>query len=217
MQVRVSNLRATVIITGVAIALSTCLPTHGAESPEVEKLFTAAKEHELRAEKAKSAAAAKMEEANEDEMTAKAEQRAANILSARALQLAHADANRQRAYQLRNEAQHLLNQAHRRFSIARTSEIQASKLKAAVQDLQKAAVELKDQTQVAQQLDSEAKSEAAEAQRLENLAVSEKTAAENEERHAGALWTESEKLDPEAHRQLAPKPARPMLRPAADR
>ena len=193
------------------------MQTCRAENPEVEKLFTAAKEHELRAEKAKEAAAIKLEEANADETTAKLEQRAANLLSARALQMAHADANRQRAFQLRHEAQQLLAQAHHRLVVSHTSEVQAAKIKAAIPDLQKAAVELKDQPQVSLQLENEAKSEAAEAQRLDSLAVSEKTAAENEERRAGVLWAESEKLDPEAHRQLAPKPVRPLLRPTANR
>jgi hypothetical protein len=182
-----------------------------ADDAQAQKLLAEAKEKELQAQKLRTDANSKLQEAADEEVAAGDNQREARILTARALQLMKADPNKLRAFQLRHEAQMLWGDAHRQLIAGRNAEQRAAQRKRNSDELLKAAAQLKDQPNIAAGLENDAKAQATEAQNLEQAATNDKAEGEAFERRAEAAWAQAEKLDPETTRQLAPKPTKPEV------
>jgi hypothetical protein len=197
----------------LSIALLGLFVARAEENPEAEKLLNAAKERQIRAQRLRADANAKLQEAADEEVTAREEDRQGNVFTARALQLMKADANQQRAFQLRQEARTLWADSHRKAIQARNSDIQAAKSKSNSEALMKAAAEIKDQPNVALSLQNDAKAQAALGQREAQSANADRTEAENLEKRADGEWGEAEKLDPAMQAKLAPKPEKPEMHP----
>lgn len=189
-----------------------------AQTPEVERLLGLAKTKQLQAQQAKANAAQKLQQAADDEVAAEQDQREARILTARALALMHADANKERAFSLRHEANELAADAHSKFIEYRNNVQRVAHYRHAADELTKAASEVKDQAGIAASLQADARAQTAAAQRAEQQAAADRAAAETLERRIVAMRAEAQKLDPETARQLAePAPARPVLHTAAQR
>ena len=152
-----------------------------------------------------------MQKAADDETEAGAEERDARILTARALNFLGADANKQRAFNMRREARKLSLEAHRKLIEARNAEQRAAQQTRNADELMKTAAQLKDQPAVASTLESEAKEQTAEAQRNAQTASQDKSEGQLLEQRASNGWAAAQKLDPETHLQLAPISRKPPV------
>ncbi len=180
----------------------------GAENAAAERLLATAKAKETHAQELRAAAADAQQKAADDELEAGAEERDARILAARALNVLKADANKQRAFHMRHEAQKIWREAHRRAIEARNAEQRAAQETRNAEELTKAAAQVKDQPTIADNLEKDAKEQTAEAQRDAQAASEAKSAAQILEQRAASGWAAAEKLDPETHGQLAPTSAK---------
>ena len=194
--------RALVIV--LAVALMGTSRVRGAENAAAERLLATAKAKETHAQELRAAAADAQQKAADDELEAGAEERDARILAARALNVLKADANKQRAFHMRHEAQKIWREAHRRAIEARNAEQRAAQQTRNAEELMKAAAQVKDQPAIASNLENDAKEQTAEAQRDAQAASEAKSAAQILEQRAVSGWAAAEKLDPETHGQLAP-------------
>ena len=185
--------------------------TRAADDAAAQKLLADARAKETHAQQLRAAAAATMQKAADDQMEASAEERDSRILTAKALKLVGADANKQRAFTVRVEARKLTAEAHNHLIYARNAEQKAAQLTKNAEELRKSAAELKDQPAVASTLENEAKAQAAEAQTELQTASTDKYSAQSLEERAKSAWAEAEKLDPEAQRQVAPATSKPTL------
>ncbi len=184
------------------------------QNAEADRLFALAKLKQAGAHQLRDNAAVKLQQAADDEAQAGANQREARILVARALQLLKAGPNRQKAFQLRHDAQVLSAEADAKWISARNTEQKAAQCRHNAEELMKAVQQVKDQANIATSLENDARIQGTEGRRLEMVVNTEKAEAEGLQKRAEAAWAEAEKLDPEAHRQLAPPPAKIELRPA---
>jgi hypothetical protein len=198
------------VVLGLGLATATTL---GAADADANKLLADAKAKQLHAQQLREAAAATLQKAADDEMEASVEERDARILTARALQMLKADANKQRAFGLRHAAHVRWQQAHRVSIEARNAEQKAAQESRNASELQKAAAQLKDQPNIAATLETDAKTLTAQAEQNTQLASKQKTEAQELQQRGNADWAEAEKLDPETARQLAPPKPAPTLAP----
>jgi len=212
--------RAEVIVrNGFALVLAFAVLGAGgfcrAQEAEAQKLLAAANVKETQAQKLRADAALKKQEAANDEGLASANQREASILTARAMQMMKADANKQRAFQLRSQARELWANAHSKAVEARNDEQKGIQCRHNAEELLHAGNQVKDQAAIAETLRNDAKAQAARATELIQSSTNDKAAVEMLNQRAETCWAEAEKLDPDTTRALAPKPAKPELRPAA--
>jgi hypothetical protein len=210
---RFLNQSAVILVCFTALGTGRLLAADAA----AERLFADAKAKETLAEKLRADSAAKLQEAADDEVAASDAQREARVLILRALQVLKADSKRQRSFLLRHEAQQLWATAHRKWVDARNAEQKAAHCRHNSEEMLKAAGQVKDQAALATALENDAKTQTADAQRAEQAASADRTEAENLDKRAASLWAEAERLDPEMHRQLAAKPEKPRILPAAPR
>ncbi len=201
-------------IVGVGILAATGV---WAADAAADRLFADAKAKETQAQKLRADAAAKLQEAADEEMAASNAERESRVLNLKALQTLKADANQQKAFMLRHEARGLWVTAHRKLVDARNAEEKAAQHKHNAQEMLKAAAELKDQPAVATALENDAKAQTTEAENEAKAATGDKNLAQILDGRAAALWADAEKLAPERPGQLAAKPEKPVIRPAAPR
>jgi hypothetical protein len=194
---------ATLLCNGVAL--------YAADDAAAQKLLAQAKAKELHAHELRAAASSAIQKASDDEAEASVEDRDAKILTAQAMKLMGADANKQRAFKLRLEARKLSSEAHQHLVTARNAEQKGAQLNRNAEELTKAAADLKDQPAVASTLEAEAKDDTAKAQTETQTANTEKYTAQAFEDRAKMAWAAAEKLDPETNRQVAPASAKPQL------
>jgi hypothetical protein len=188
-------------------------PLCGADNSEADKLLAAAKAKELHAQELRTAAAAALQKAADDEMDAGAEERQARILSAQALQLLKADANKQRAFQLRHEARQLWAEGNVKAIEARNDEARIAQQNHNAEELKKAAAQLHDQPTIAATLENDAKAQEAQVQRETQLASTASNEVSQLYHRAAEAWREAEKLDPETHQKVAPQQSKVVVVP----
>jgi hypothetical protein len=184
---------------------------YAADDAAAQKLLAQAKTKELHAQELRAAASNALQKAADDQSEASVEDRDAKILSAQALKLMGADANKQRAFKIRLEARKLSSEAHHHLVAARNAEQKAAQLNRNAQELTKVAADLKDQPAVASTLEEEAKDDTAKAQTELQTVSSDKYSAQSLEERAKTAWAAAEKLDPETHKQSAPQSPKPQL------
>jgi hypothetical protein len=194
----------------VAVMLMTAPGLHAADEAAAQKLLTQARAKEAHAQELRAAAATGLQKAADDQMEASGEDRDARILTAQALKLMGADANKQKAFRLRQEAHKLWNEDHNMLIAARNDEQKAAQLTHNAEELRKSAAELKDQTTVAATLEGEAKQAETDAAAATQRANQAKYGASSLDERGRAAWAEAEKLDPETHRQVA-QPVKPVV------
>jgi uncharacterized phage infection (PIP) family protein YhgE len=199
------------LVLALAIALTGASGLRAAEDAAAQKLLAEARAKEMHAQELRTAAATTLQKAADDQIEAGVEEREARILAARALKLLGADAKKQRAFNLRNEARKLLLDAHGKVIEGRNAEQRAAQLTHDADELRKTAAQLKDQPTIASTLENEAKAQATQAQSDEQIANQDKAAAQVLEERGKAAWMEAEKLDPETQRQLAPISPKPPV------
>jgi hypothetical protein len=198
----------------VALALGlAAVTTLRAADTDANQLLAQAKAKQLHAQQLREAAAATLQKAADDEMEAGAEERDARILTARALQMLKADANKQRAFDLRHAAHVRWLQSHRMMIESRNAEQKAAQESHNASELEKAAAQIKDQPNISATLESDAKAQSAQAQQNAQLASKQKAEAEQLDQRGKADWAEAEKLDPETVRQLAPPKSNATMAP----
>lgn len=195
-----------------AIGLAAAMTLRAGDA-DANRLLADAKAKQLHAQQLREAAAATLQKAADDEMEAGIEERDARILTARALQMLKADANKQRAFKLRHDANIRWLQAHRMAVEARNAEQKSAQESHNAAELQKAAAQIKDQPNIAATLEADAKAQSAQAEQNAQLASKEKAEAQELDQRGKADWGEAEKLDPETHKQLAPPKPPPALAP----
>jgi hypothetical protein len=196
----------------MAIAIMSAAPfCQGQVTPD--KLLATAKTNQEQADQLRTLANAKLQEAADDEAMATLHERIAHIEEARAMAVLKADANKQHAFQLRQEARDAWKESSAKSTASRNDEQKAAHFRANADELQKAAVEVKDQPAVADGLTKDANAQLAQAQALEQSAKTEKTQSDSSDKRADSAWAEAERLDPETHKAVAAKPARPELKP----
>lgn len=195
----------------VALALGVTAVTTLRAADDPNQMLAQAKAKQLHAQQLREAAAATLQKAADDEMEAGVEERDARILTARALQMLKADANKQNAFGFRHAAHVRWLQAHRMMIEARNAEQKAAQESHNASELQKAAAQIKDQPNIAAALESDAKAQTEQAQQNSQLASKQKAEAEQLQQRGNADWAEAEKLDPETARQLAPPKVNPTL------
>jgi hypothetical protein len=184
---------------------------YAADDAAAQKLLAQAKTKELHAQELRAAASNALQKAADDQSEASVEDRDAKILSAQALKLMGADANKQRAFKIRLEARKLSSEAHHHLVAARNAEQKAAQLNRNAQELTKVAADLKDQPAVASTLEAEAKDDTAKAQTELQTVNTDNYSAQSLEERAKAAWAAAEKLDPETHKQSAPQSPKPQL------
>jgi hypothetical protein len=184
---------------------------YAADDAAAQKLLAQAKTKELHAQELRAAASNALQKAADDQSEARVEDRDAKILSAQALKLMGADANKQRAFKIRSEARKLSAEAHHHLVAARNAEQKAAQLNRNAQELTKVAADLKDQPAVASTLEAEAKDDTAKAQTELQTVNTDNYSAQSLEERAKAAWAAAEKLDPETHKQSAPQSPKPQL------
>src|SRR5579859_2694648 len=108
-----------------------------ADNVEADKLLAAARAKETHAQELRTSAAAASQKAADDELEASAEDRQARILSAQAMQLMKADANKQKAFQLRQEARQQWAEVLRKETEARNEDSKAAQHKHNAEELEK--------------------------------------------------------------------------------
>ncbi len=195
----------------LALGLSGALPARAADNGAAKILLSEARTKEVHAQELRAAAAAALQKAADDQMEAAAEERDARIFTARALSALGADAQKQKAFNLRLEARKLWTEAHRKAIDARNADGRASQERHNAEELMKAASQVKDQATIAGTLENEAKDQTSQAQTNAQAAARDKSEAQALEQRASAAWAQAEKLDPETHRQLAPPSPKPGL------
>lgn len=195
----------------VAILSWGTLASYAADDAGAQKLLAQARAKEVHAQELRSAAAAAVQKAADDQTEATVEDRDAKILTAQAMKLMGADANKQRAFKIRVEARKFASDSHQHLIAARNAEQKAAQLSRNAEELNKAAAQLKDQPDVAATLESEAKDDAAKAQTELQTANTDKFSAQGLEERAKAAWAAAEKLDPQTHSQVAPASPKPQL------
>src|SRR5579863_6990827 len=99
-----------------------------ADDAAAQKLLTEARAKEAQAQELRAVAAAAVQKAADDQMEAGVEERDARILTAQALSLMGADANKQKAFKLRQEARKLWIEDHNMLIAARNDEQKAAQL-----------------------------------------------------------------------------------------
>jgi hypothetical protein len=195
----------------LAIAITGTFGLRAAENAEAQRLLAEAKAKQTSAQQLLATAATALQRAADDQMEAAAQERDSHILAARALKLMGADADKQKAFNLRNQGHKLALEAHNMLVTARNDEQRAAQLTKNAEELRKAAAELKDQPATAATLENEAKEDETKAQSESQAAGQAKFGAQSLEKSAKDKWAEAEKLDPETHRQLAPTTPRPTV------
>lgn len=180
--------------------------------PVADRLFAESRVKQEQAQKLRAEAAVKLQAAGDDEAAASEAEREAKIFSARALQILKADGNRMRAFQLRNEANNLFGQYHHLEAQARNAEQLADRDRHNASEIIKAVAAVHDQPAVAAALEADGRTIAAqEKAHLADFQAKHQQAIADDKR-ANELWAEAERLDPEAARQVAAKPAPPVIR-----
>lgn len=200
-------------VLALAITLSVPALLRAADNVEADKLLAAAREKETHVQALRAAASAASQKAADDELEASAEDRQARILSAQALQLLKADANKQKAFQLRQEARQQWAEVLRKETEARNEESRAAQHKHNAEELEKASGQLHDQAAVAATLGNDAKAQETLAQHETQLAEAARTEATQFTQRAVGAWREAEKLDPETHQKVAPPQQKPTIAP----
>jgi uncharacterized protein (UPF0261 family) len=195
----------------VAVLLTCTSGLQAADDVAAQRLLSQARAKETQAQELRAAAAAAVQKATDDQMEASADDREARILSAQALKMLGADANKQKAFRFRQEARKLWVDAHNMAISARNAQTRAAQQTHNAQELQKSAAELKDQPTIAGALEAEAKEQMTEAQKSTETAAQEKFGVQSLDDRAKAAWAEAEKLDPETHRQVAPAPPKAVV------
>ena len=198
-------------LLALTLGLVTSVPVYAADDAAAQKLLSEARAKELHAQELRAAASANLQKASDDQMEASADDRDARILTAQAMKLLGADAEKQRAFKIRAESRKLLGEAHAQLIAARNAEQKAAQLSRNAEELTKAAAQLKDQPGVASTLENEAKDDAAQAQAETQTANTDKYSAQGLEVRAKAAWVAAEKLDPETHKQVAPASPNPVV------
>jgi hypothetical protein len=194
------SLRA--LVLALAIALTGAFGLYAADDAAAQRLMAEARAKETQAQQLRAAAAAAQQKAADDQMEAGVQERDARILTAQALKLLGADANKQRAFHLRNEARKLSAEANNMFIGARNSEQRAAQHTRNAEELTKAAAQLKDQPAMAGTLESEAKDQTAKAQSEAQEANQARFGAQSMEDRAKTAFAEAEKLDPDTQHQF---------------
>ena len=207
--VRNGNTKAMLLVTTATLAAT--LGLRAADDAAAQKLLAQARAKEAHAQELHAAAAAAEQKAADDQMEAGAEERDARILTAQALKAMGADANKQKAFRLRQEARRLWNEDHNMLIAVRNDEQKAAQQTHNAEELRKSAEQLKDQPAVAATLEGEAKQAETDAQAATQRANQAKFGAQTLDERAKAAFAEAEKLDPETHKQLAPAAPKPVV------
>ncbi|HZR16157.1 MAG TPA: hypothetical protein VFE51_02415 [Verrucomicrobiae bacterium] len=206
---QVASLRG--IALCIALVVAPALAIRAAEDPAVQKLLDEARAKQVRAQELRAAAASVLQKAADDQMEAGVQERDAKILTAQAMKLMSADANKQRAFKLRLEARKLWSDSHQHLIMARNAEQRSAQLTRNAEELRKAAEQLKDQPSVASTLENEAREDTTQSQNESQAASSDKFSAQALEARAKNAWAEAEKLDPETLKRVAPSTPTPQL------
>ena len=194
-----------------AVTLVATIGARAADEAAIQRLLNEARAKEAHAQELRAAAGVALQKAADDQMEASGEERESRVLTAQALKLMGADANKQRAFKLRQEARRLWVDDHNMLIAARNDEQKAAQLTHNAQELRKSVAELKDQPTIAASLEAEAKQAETDAQNATQLAGQAKFGAQSLEERAKNAWAEAEKLDPETHRLVAPPTAKPVV------
>jgi hypothetical protein len=123
------------------------------------------------------------------------------------------DERKAKAFNLRSIARQDWTKAHGDLVSARDNELKAAQARHDAEELRKAIGSVQDQPIIAASLENDAKAQSAQAEVLQRTAAGEKSEAQRLDQQAARGWAEAEGLDPETHRQVAPPPAKPQLRP----
>jgi hypothetical protein len=198
------------LFAGVFI-FATTLRLSAADDAAAQKLFSEARAKEVHAQELRAASAAADQKAADDRMEASADERDARILGAQALKLLGADANKQKAFKVRQEARKFWIDSQKMLITARNDEQRAAQQTHNAEELRKSVAELKDQPTIASTLEAEANEQSKEAQNSAQTGAQAKLGAQSLEERARAAWAEAEKLDPETHRQVAPASPKPAV------
>jgi len=202
------------LTVGLVLSMSLLSGPVWAQNAEAQGLFATAKLRQEQAQRLRGEVAAWVQQANDAELQASADERDARILSARALQMLKADANKQRAYQLRQEARELWLESHQKLVDARNAEQKSEQFLRNVREIQKAGAQVADQPAIAATLQKDAMAQSAAARQYGALSRSAKAEAATLDQRAEAAWAQAQQLDPETHALLAAKPPKPELHPA---
>jgi hypothetical protein len=195
---------AGLVIAATLVAASS--PLIADPDPQAEKLFAESRARMEHAHSLRAAASEKAQAAADDEAAASEAEREAKVLQVRALSILKADANRMKAFTLRNESQTLFTHAHRLAGEARNAELQADRDRHNAAELAKAVAQVKDQPAVAAALENDIRALAADEKvhQAEHAAKRQQAAAANQ--RAIEFWEQADGLDPEGARRVGPKP-----------
>lgn len=187
-----------ILVIALTLALGPTVRTNAADEAAAQKLLAESRAKETHAQELRAAAAAASQKATDDQLEAAAEERDARILSAQALKLMGADANKQKAFQLRGQSRKLTAEAMNMYVMARNSEQRAAQERKNAIELNKAMVQAMEQPAVVASLEEEQKAQRQKAATDQQDAERERTSGQQVEEQAKAVWAEAEKLDPTA-------------------
>ena len=187
-----------ILVLALGLALSATFRSNAADEAAAQKLLAESRAKETHAQELRAAASAAAQKSNDDQLEAAAEERDARILVAQALKLMGADANKQKAFQLRGEARKLNAEATHMLVLSRNSEQKAAQEKKNAVELNKAMLQAMGQPTIVASLEGEVKAQREKAAADQQEADREKYAGQQTEERAKAAWAEAEKLDPSA-------------------
>ncbi len=164
--------------------------------PRADALFAQAAKYQADAHAKKVAAAAKMQEAQNDEIFALGDEREAQILIAQAMGILKADANKQRAWNDRNTARSLFWQAETNWVESRNLSARAAAHRHDVAELQRAMATVRDQPGVIAQLNGDIKRQSDAAALDEQGSARAKADGDAAAAKARQLWDEANRIDP---------------------
>src|SRR5579864_5534450 len=119
---RGANRSSQILVLALAMTMVGAWQTRAADEAAAQRLLAEARAKETHAQQLRAAAATTMQKAADDQMEASAEERDSRILTAQALKLAGADANKQKAFTLRIEARKFTSESHNHLVSARNAE-----------------------------------------------------------------------------------------------
>jgi len=164
--------------------------------PRADALFAQAKKYQDDAHAKKVVAAAKRQEAQNDEIFAMGDEREAQILIAQALGILKADGNKQRAWNDRNTARALFWQAQADWVESRNLSARAAAHRHDMGELQRAQGTVRDQPGVVAQLNGDIKRQSDAAALDDQAAARAKADGDAAAAKARALWDDANRVDP---------------------
>jgi hypothetical protein len=196
----------------LAIVLSAA--TAASADPAADKLFAEAKVFHERAEKHRAMLYGDAVKIVYDETMAGRDDFEAHLLTAKALAILKADANKVKAHELRGEAHLIWEEALQALRMSHNYVRWGAVHRHRAAELEKAAGILKDQPAVAAGLKADAERNTKQSKHDDEFAAKNKATWEELHMKAHNLNAQAEKLDPETQKKVAIKPAEPKTPPA---